>query len=211
MISRTLLAARAINSRSIHLLLAPAGTLSTSQTAMPYIATRSFAKKRKSRKNADIPTEDESEEVVAAQEEVVHAEPEPVPVVKSTDSVEHAPVSKDLFSAWKNDVIVTQSVPNNKALSKEDTIEGRYAGVLFTTASANEELFDVYDDMMYLQELHKNCESFRMFTENAGVGIKEIKALNGALMETADFKPLTMRFLEVLAEHKRLVFIKEIS
>jgi len=33
------------------------------------------------------------------------------------------------------DVKVIQSAPDNKPPSSEDTIEGRYAGVLFTTAS----------------------------------------------------------------------------
>ena len=68
-----------------------------------------------------------------------------------------------------------------------------------------------FEDMQFLLALYANCESFRMFTENAGVGNKEIKELNVALQETATFSKVTMRFLEVLAENKRLVFIKEIS
>ena len=104
-----------------------------------------------------------------------------------------------------------KSTPNNKAPSAEDTIEGRYAGVLFTTASSREALYDVYEDMMYLSELYTHSESFRMFTENAGVGPKEIKLLNNALQETAPFSETTMKFLEVLAENKRLIYIKEIA
>jgi ATP synthase F1 delta subunit len=50
-----------------------------------------------------------------------------------------------------------------------------------------------------------------MFTVNGGVGAAEVKALNNALMETAEFQPLTMKFLTILAENKRLVFIKEIA
>ena len=50
-----------------------------------------------------------------------------------------------------------------------------------------------------------------MFTENAGVGQKEIKLLNNALRETAPFNETTMKFLEVLAENKRLIYIKEIA
>ena len=50
-----------------------------------------------------------------------------------------------------------------------------------------------------------------MFTENAGVGQKEIKMLNNALQETAPFTETTMKFLEVLAENKRLIYIKEIA
>jgi hypothetical protein len=48
------------------------------------------------------------------------------------------------------DVKVIQTVPDHKPPSAEDTIEGRYAGVLFTTASQQEALFSVYEDMVYL-------------------------------------------------------------
>ena len=65
--------------------------------------------------------------------------------------------------------------------------------------------------MQYLRALYTHCESFRLFTENAGVGSKEIAELNKALTDTAPFSATTMRFLEVLAENKRLIFIREIS
>jgi len=65
--------------------------------------------------------------------------------------------------------------------------------------------------MKYLGELYVHSEAFRQFTENAGVGEKEILLLNKALQETASFNPLTMHFLTVLAENKRLVFIDEIA
>lgn len=50
-----------------------------------------------------------------------------------------------------------------------------------------------------------------MFTENAGVGKKEINLLNKALLETAPFNPITLHFLTVLAENKRLVQISDIA
>lgn len=109
------------------------------------------------------------------------------------------------------DVNIQQSAPGHKSPIAEDTIEGRYAGVLFTSASQKEALYDVYEDMMYLAELYKHSEPFRMYTENAGVGAKEIKALNGVLMETAPFNPLTIHFLTVLAENKRLSQIHDIA
>jgi|TARA_B110000977_G_scaffold126217_1_gene161442 F-type H+-transporting ATPase subunit O len=58
---------------------------------------------------------------------------------------------------------------------KEDTIEGRYAGVLFSTASEQEALFAIYEDVSYLSELYKHSESFNLFTRNVGVGAKEIR------------------------------------
>ncbi len=65
--------------------------------------------------------------------------------------------------------------------------------------------------MKFLGEVYQNSESFRQFTENAGVGVKEAKQFNEALQEIADFDPVTIRFIEVLAENKRLMFIKEIA
>ena len=83
------------------------------------------------------------------------------------------------------DIKRIDSTPGNVPPSMEDTIEGRYSYVLFTTASMNEALYSVYEDMKYLSEIYKNCEEFRQFTENGGVGSKEIKLLNEALTETA--------------------------
>jgi len=121
-------------------------------------------------------------------------------------------LSKDLFRAFDlGDVKRIDSTPDHLPPSKEDTIEGRYAGVLFTTASQKSALYDVYEDMQYLSELYANSESFRMFTENGGVGHKEIRQLNKALLETAPFSDTTMKFLEVLAENKRLIHVKEIA
>lgn len=48
------------------MLLARQGTLATTQSAMPTVTARYFAKKKRSRKNAEVPTEDEVEEEVAA-------------------------------------------------------------------------------------------------------------------------------------------------
>jgi F-type H+-transporting ATPase subunit delta len=50
-----------------------------------------------------------------------------------------------------------------------------------------------------------------MFTKNAGVGIREITLFNKSLQELGDFHPLTIKFLEVLAENKRLVYISAIA
>jgi F-type H+-transporting ATPase subunit O len=104
-----------------------------------------------------------------------------------------------------------QSTPGNQPPSKEDTIPGRYAGVLFTTASQESALYEVYEDMKFLGELYSNSDSFQMFTQNAGVGLKEIRQFNAGLQETGDFSKVTIRFIEVLAENKRLMFIKEIA
>lgn len=121
-------------------------------------------------------------------------------------------VPRDLFTPFSvGNIKRVASTPDHQPPSKEDTIEGRYASVLFTYASQNEKLYDVFEDMKYLQELFIHCESFRLFTENQGVGEKEIKALNEALRATAPFSEVTLKFLEVLAQNKRLVFVSKIA
>ena len=88
-------------------------------------------------------------------------------------------LDQSLFQPFSlGDIKKVNSTPDNKAPSSEDTIEGRYAGVLFTTASQKGALYDVYEDMIYLSQLYTHSESFRLFTENAGVGQKEIRLLN---------------------------------
>jgi F-type H+-transporting ATPase subunit O len=59
--------------------------------------------------------------------------------------------------------------------------------------------------------MYDNSESFKLFTQNAGVGAKEIRAFNEALSGLGDFHPLTIKFLEVLAENKRLIYISGIA
>ena len=83
--------------------------------------------------------------------------------------------------------------------------------MLFTSASEQESLYTIYEDIVYIKSLYDNSESFKLFTQNAGVGAKEIAAFNSALGSLGDFHPLTIKFLEVLAENKRLTFISGIA
>lgn len=83
--------------------------------------------------------------------------------------------------------------------------------MLFTTASQEGALYDVFEDMKFLGELYAHSESFQLFTQNAGVGMKEIKQFNEGLKSAGDIHHVTIRFIEVLAENKRLMFIKEIA
>lgn len=50
-----------------------------------------------------------------------------------------------------------------------------------------------------------------MFTQNGGVGASEIRKFNKSLTEMGDFNKLTLRFLEVLADNKRLTYIDKIA
>lgn len=74
-------------------------------------------------------------------------------------------VSQELFKAFSvGDVKQINSTPDHKPPTQEDTIEGRYASVLFTSASQAGALYTVYEDITYIQQLYKNSESFRLFT-----------------------------------------------
>jgi len=207
-----------ISTRVFQALLARSATTAAPLTAMQ---SRTFmAAKKKGKKTDASASEIESEEPAAAEPEPVQAAPvkkaAPTPAASNSnaDYAKFVPqeVSKDLFKPFSlGDINVVKSTPDHKPPMSEDTIEGRYAGVLFSTASQKEALYDVYEDMMYLSELYHHSESFRQFTENAGVGIKEIKLLNKALLETAPFADTTIHFLTVLAENKRLDCIAEIA
>jgi len=83
--------------------------------------------------------------------------------------------------------------------------------VLFTSASESEALYTIYEDISYINSLYNNSESFKNFTQNAGVGAREIKLFNEGLQSLGDFHPLTIKFLEVLAENKRLTYISGIA
>lgn len=168
------------------------------------------AKKKGGRKkknvDGDYITAEETTEEMPAEEPVVAATPEPVP-----EPVKPTPVASSGKFFTLGDIPRIDTTPDHKAPSQEDTIEGRYASVLFMGASRESCLYDVMEDMAYLAELHTHSEEFRLFTQNGGVGSVQIKKLNVALTETAKFQPLTLKFLEILAENKRLVYLKEIA
>jgi hypothetical protein len=102
----------------------------------------------------------------AVEEPVVAAEPEPVKAAPV-----HTPSGK-FFSL--GDIPRIDTTPDHKAPSQEDTIEGRYATALFTGASRENCLYDVMEDMAYLNELYQHSEDFRLITQNGGVGKTQI-------------------------------------
>jgi hypothetical protein len=168
---------------------------------------REFSKKtKKGFKKNKLPGEVSDAELTGTEEDAFTAAAQPA------QEQEDLNLDKTLFQPYSlGDVKKIQSTPDHQPPSKEDTIPGRYATVLFTTASQQGALYDVFEDMKFLGELYKNSESFQLFTQNAGIGMKEIRLFNTGLQEAGDYHPVTIRFLEVLAENKRLMFIKEIS
>merc|ERR1740130_1897168 len=156
------------------------------QFALVNINQRAFGKKKKDYE--ETPTEDEAvvEEAVAQEvaEEVAPEEPAtpptppPPPPIELKEEFAAAnasqpaqEVSKDLFGSFSvGSITKTNSAPNNKPPIAEDTIEGRYAGVLFSTASKQESLYAIYEDFVYLKGLYDNSEAFYLFTQNGGIG-----------------------------------------
>ena len=114
-------------------------------------------------------SDSEEAEASASASEEEHV-PEPVqeePIDFSGASQEQPPqeVASDLFSAFSvGDINQVNSAPDNKPPIQEDTIEGRYAGVLFSTASEQDSLFQIYEDISYLKGLYDNSEAFYLFT-----------------------------------------------
>jgi ATP synthase F1 delta subunit len=191
---------------------------------MGFNQQRAFAKKKKSKGSEEAVTDEEVEVEHVEAEPVVEAAPVEAAPVQSEPKVVKAdfsqatkaqPAEKVEESLYKSfsvgDVKQMQSTPDHKPPFAEDTIEGRYASVLFTSASQQEALFTIYEDIIYIKSLYDNSESFKLFTQNAGVGVREISLFNDALNGLGDFHPLTIKFLEVLAENKRLTYISDIA
>lgn len=121
------------------------------------------------------------------------------------------------------DVKVIKSTPNHQVYIekmlidiyqpplKEDSLTGRYATVLFMSASQNEDLFNVYEDMSYLIHLQNESESFRLHTENIGVSLTEHNNFKEALGHITKFSDSTYSFLDVLFEQKRMMFLTTIA
>lgn len=190
-------------------------TLAASQANFYNAPTRFFSKNEEVEADAEPEVEAEAE---AAEPfvEVVEHKPEPVkmtqPAAPTAGPAFDKPLDKSLFNAFSvGDIAKIESTPDHKPPSEEDTIAGRYSGVLFTTASMKGDLYNVYEDMKYLQEILKYSDMFKLFTENAGVDSIAINKLNNALKETAPFSETTLRFMVVLAENKRLNRIGDIS
>lgn len=73
--------------------------------------------------------------VDAAKTEAAPAKATPPPPKAAPKATSPPPKMSGGFYSVGDDVKRIDSVPDNKPPSAEDSIEGRYAGVLFTTAS----------------------------------------------------------------------------
>ena len=189
------------------------GLVSAAQATPFYNAPVRFFSKENNEDAAAEQAVEEAEPVAAAEPAPKKAAPKKAAAQPATKAAEaFAPLDKALFAPFSvGNIKKIESTPDNKPPSEEDTIEGRYAGVLFVTASQNSHLYEVYEDMNFLAEIHAHCDSFRLFTQNSGVGSVEMAKMLAALQEVAPFSTTTIRFLTVLAENKRLDCLSDVT
>lgn len=153
---------------------------------------RCFAKKKRTRSKSEGEGATEQEQGDEVEVRTAPTE-EPTPVTwtpqKSTkidwsaeanrDSLDAPNLKSEYYQEFSvGDIARIASAPDHKPPSFEDTIEGRYAASLFIAASQSGKLFECYEDMVYLNALYKNCEHFRLFTENNGIGLTQMTQLN---------------------------------
>ena len=63
----------------------------------------------------------------------------------------------------------------------DDSLTGRYATVLFSQASKNNQLSRVLEDVEFLKDFSKQNEMFKTFSTNAGVSLGDFKTVAGEL------------------------------
>ena len=101
-------------------------------------------------------------------------------------------------------VVQIETIEGHKPPVRDDSIEGRYASVLFSTASKNNSLYKVYADLEWLAALVNESKDFENMTKNAGLSPKDFAPINNELKRVGDLQDLTHRFLEVLVNNERL-------
>jgi F-type H+-transporting ATPase subunit delta len=93
----------------------------------------------------------------------------------------------------------------------EDTIPGRYANVLFHVASEEKNLYNVYEDMKYVNHLYENIESFRIFADNSGLNSTQIFSFSQELAKCGEFCATTLKFCDLLGKNKRFMYLNDIA
>merc|ERR1712072_420097 len=104
---------------------------------------------------------------------------------------------------------VISSVPGNKPPVTEETVAGRYAGVLFKIASQNEVLDKVADDMEMLNSVATQSTSVSNFLSNSSSTRSEQLAVFEAVYP--QLNQITVQFLDVLIDNKRTNALEKIT
>ena len=67
------------------------------------------------------------------------------------------------------------------------------------------------EDVEWLKDFYHTNEKFKLFTTNAGISMKGFRAVANELQKAGDLNDLTMKFLALLCENKRLKELPEIA
>jgi F-type H+-transporting ATPase subunit O len=111
------------------------------------------------------------------------------------------------FASGTEDI---KSVIGHKPPSLEDTPHGRYASVLFTTASKQEGLATVLEDVKNLKEIYNQSDIFKNFVFNTAFKRTEQLAILEEIQGMAGLNPLTVDFLSTLIDNKRLDILPKV-
>lgn len=98
--------------------------------------------------------------------------------------------------------VAIDSVPEHRPPVVEETVEGRYAGVLFTLASRAEQLSVIQQDMEMLSQLIKQSDAFRGFLVNTSTKKAEFQQVFEQI--NGSFDELTVNFLDAVIENKKV-------
>lgn len=72
-----------------------------------------------------------------------------------------------LFRIGRSFATVIRSVPGNRPPIREETVAGRYAGILFSLGSKNEQLDTINEDMEFIQKLLQEVDPLHPEPQNS--------------------------------------------
>ena len=119
------------------------------------------------------------------------------------------PVHEEPSATYEADSSVDRvdSIPGHVPQGTDESIEGRYAAVLFTVASKEQKLWHIYNDMEFLKALNDKVSFFK----NTGLSVNDLRKLTDPFKSTAGLQDETVKFLEVLCENQRLTNLGSIA
>jgi len=121
--------------------------------------------------------------------------------------------NKSAFTPFAYNFATTEeikSVMGHKPPALEDTPHGRYASVLFTSASKQEGLTVVLEDVRNLKEIYNQSEVFRNFVYNTAFKRTEQLTILDEINKIAGLNTLTIDFLSTLIDNKRVDLLPKI-
>lgn len=181
-------------------------------------------KTKKSIKGATASNSDNETKTQSIQQQTAtihHAEAKKAEEIKVPETpVKQAPIQKQAKEetvdqskpdAPVENVRIIKTVSTHKPPISEETVGGRYAQTLFITASKKEDLYNVFNDMTYLNSIYEKSEAFRTFADNAGLNSNQINTFVSEMAKCGEFSNSTLAFLDLLGKNKRFMYVNEIA